>query len=201
MASPTPQYLHLEISIVEAYQRLGNSYKVADELNIAKATVLKYLKRAGVPCKPKHQHVATIISIEQAAWLAGFIDGEGYFGFATNRKGQKKRYCQLRLIIANTNKQCIDTIKQLAGGGSISCRQLSKKNPNWSDCYVIAITGNSLRHVIKHIRPYCIVKRAHLDLYDKFIADDNKSFESRLKYKEQFELLARNCFKLRLKNK
>ena len=91
-------------------------------------------------------------------------------------------------------------IKQLAGGGTIACRKLSKKNKKWSDCYTVTITGHSLTHIINHIKPFCIVKSEHVKLYEQFILEPHKSYSIRLMYKERFELLARNGFKQRYHN-
>ncbi len=178
--------------ITQSYQEGSSSVEIAKTLRISKFVVLKYLKKNNIPRRPpKYQHQNTIISPTEAAWLAGFIDGEGNVGVVSNK---------LKLTVSNANKDSIFKIRQLAGGGSINIRHNSKKNPKWSDIYNIKILGNSLRHIIHNISEYSIVKKEHMIISKKWYELlDNGQLTNNQKQliKSRLQELARDGFKIK----
>ena len=178
------------------YNQGMSSIAIARKLGIGKFTVLKYLRQEGITRRPctKHFHHHTVISDTDAAWLAGFIDGEGYIGIHGNK---------LSLSISNANQESILYVKDLAGGGSLFFKKNSAKNPKWSDICVVRIIGQSLRHIIKHVAKYCIVKKKHIILCEQWfkLQDQGKGRENKSEFRNKFKLLSRDGFKIKMLNK
>src|SRR5436853_7439102 len=69
-----------------------------------------------------------------AAWLAGFIDGEGYIGLvkhlpihaSKSRKPPTQDWYSSRLSITNTDRPVLEHIRQLIGRGTISTTSKSR---------------------------------------------------------------------------
>ena len=60
----------------------------------------------------------------QKAWLAGFIDGEGYIGITFQRNKETRKSSATPkyhpfLIIVNTNKNILDIIMDFIGDGRL----------------------------------------------------------------------------------
>ena len=99
-----------------------------------------------------------------AAYLAGFMDGEGSFSVVKTYQIKRRvdgskiksiRY-HLHVKIANTNREVLQWIAYRFGG------QISVKKPreNWKQRYDLTITGNQCTEkFILTILPYLIVKR------------------------------------------
>lgn len=65
----------------------------------------------------------------QKAWLAGFIDGEGYLGITFQRKKETRLQAASPLlhpyvVVVNTNREVLQHIRELIGDGHV---YLSKK--------------------------------------------------------------------------
>lgn len=133
-----------------------------------------------------------------AAWLAGFLDGEARIGLRRlKRQGRREQYLPI-LVVANANRNSIERARQLAGGGYL--RLAKAKSPNKSDIYWLTISHTNLRRVIDMIKPHCIIKAKHVDLYLEYmtISRSDRSLQTQLSFKNRFEMLARNGFKARL---
>ena len=100
----------------------------------------------------------------KAAYLAGFMDGEGCFSIVKTYQikrhvdGSKIRGIRyhLHIKIANTNKAVLDWIV-LHFGGQVSTKMAQG---SWKTRYDLTITGNgSMERFILSILPYLIVKR------------------------------------------
>lgn len=102
----------------------------------------------------------------KAAYLAGFMDGEGCFSIVktyqikrlvdgSKSKSKSIRY-HLHVKIANTNKDVLNWIV-INFGGQISMKQ---SHAGWRTRYDLTITGNgAMEKFILSILPYLIVKR------------------------------------------
>ncbi len=61
---------------------------------------------------------------EQKAWLAGFVDGEGYLGITFQRKKETRSqaaspHYHPYLVIANTNLPALSYIQEIVGAGKV----------------------------------------------------------------------------------
>ncbi len=107
------------------------------------------------------------------AWLAGFIDGEGYIGITfqikkeTRQSAVSPRYHPF-LIIANTNEEVLIYVKELINEGRtyILGKGLGKNKKS----YQYKLTRmDTLLGVLKDILPYLRIKRMQCELLINFI--------------------------------
>jgi len=109
------------------------------------------------------------LSPTQSAWLAGFIDGEGFIGITFQRKKENKiqsaspRYHPY-LIITNKNRDSIFFIHKLVPGGRIY--EFSPLSPVFQ--YKLS-KREVLRDLLKELKPYLIVKKRQSKLVLKYI--------------------------------
>ena len=110
----------------------------------------------------------------EKAWLAGFIDGEGYIGITFQRKKQTSTSSASPLyhpflIIVNTNKDVLLYIKQLIGGGKLYI--LRKKNShNNKKCYQFKLTKmDRLLRLLEEIDPYLKIKNKQCEFLIAFL--------------------------------
>jgi hypothetical protein len=99
-----------------------------------------------------------------AAYLAGFMDGEGSFSIVKTYQIKQRvdgskvkniRY-HLHVKITNTNKTVLDWIVEHFGGQLSNKKQVREWKPKWD----LTITGNaSMERFILAIMPYLIVKK------------------------------------------
>jgi len=99
----------------------------------------------------KYKHVNTLTS-EDAAYLAGFIDGEGTITIARSRNCYT-----IRVLVTNTDLDVLEWIKKVVGKGSI--RKTKKRYENWNDCYVWALdTTYGGKELLSQLLPYLKIK-------------------------------------------
>lgn len=82
--------------------------------------------------------IGKYMSSSEKAWLAGFIDGEGYVGITFQKKKETKTQAASPLyhpyiIIANTNRDVLTQIISMVGCGHIYL--LKKANHNQKQSY------------------------------------------------------------------
>lgn len=94
----------------------------------------------------------------QAAWVAGFFDGEGTI--SVSRGGRGGKYQSVYVSIVNTHKESIETIYSWVGAGRFSERDMSGRPKHHKQQYLWKIAAQ--RDVVefcKQILPYLIVKK------------------------------------------
>lgn len=105
----------------------------------------------------RHGTQANELSVADAAYIAGFIDGEGSI-FLEKRKNK----ASLRLSVSNTNKAVMDWIIEKIGVGVVhSGRKQSEKN---KQVHIFILSGESVETLLKQIEPYLIVKKEQAKL-------------------------------------
>ena len=104
----------------------------------------------------------------ELSYLAGFLDGEGYFCISNicTRKIQNYQQKNLRIGATNTNKDVLDWIK-FTFGGSVSYRgkPRSKKHKK---SYVWFICNQKAEDLSRELLPYLKVKRLQAEVGLKF---------------------------------
>lgn len=90
---------------------------------------------------------------DQLIWLAGFIDGEGYFGIIP----KNNRY-QCHLRIATTHKSTMQYVSMLLEA-PINFHRSSKPKENWKDNYSVSLYDKKVEGLIVAILPYLVTKR------------------------------------------
>ena len=99
----------------------------------------------------------SIMSKTTAAYLAGFLDGEGSFGI---RKSQDKYYVS-RVRATNTNKEIIEWMHK-SFGGSLYFRDF--KSETLRNAWTWTLEGKSIVLFLKKVIPYLKIKKAQAQL-------------------------------------
>lgn len=90
-------------------------------------------------------------TIRDLEWIAGFLEGEGSFGYNSG-SGQ--------VGVSQVNLEPLTRLLNLLGG-NIYPVKLNNKNPNWNDAYAWHITGSRARGVMMTVYPLMTEKRKH----------------------------------------
>ena len=119
------------------------------------------------------QRTANTMIIKDKAWLAGFVDGEGYIGINRQRKKTtRENYASFLyhpyLIISSTDKKIISNIKNITGCGWAITNKRSE--PGYKDSYQYKLTKfNDLLHILEQLHPLLKIKFKQCDLLIKYI--------------------------------
>lgn len=102
-----------------------------------------------------------------AAYIAGFIDGEGTVSVYRKRYGKVTRpnwnpFFQERVLIVQVNREPLDYILQFFPKGSIRLKK--RYDAKHKPCYVLTYTAIQAYNLIKAIHPYLIVKKTVAEL-------------------------------------
>lgn len=108
--------------------------------------------------KPK-----VILSDIQRAWLASAVDFEGTLTLVREKGGKTEngsprgyKYTPY-FIIANTNREIVEKIKELCGCGHIYTKVY--ENPKWKDIHAFRMGASGIRVILPQILPYLIIKK------------------------------------------
>ena len=128
-----------------------------------------------------------ILSAVDAAYLAGFIDGEGTITLSRKHKNENR---QLAITISNTERQILEYCLLAVGAGKITNKRTSQSHHTPSFTY--AIYNRQALTLLEQIKPYLRsykVKRAELILenYIALTPRNGKYTDELLNRKKQFE--------------
>lgn len=128
-----------------------------------------------------------IISRVDAAYLAGFIDGEGTVTLSRKHKNENR---QLAITISNTERQILEFCLLAIGAGKITNKRISKIHHTPSFTY--AIYNRQALALLKQIEPYLRsykLKRARLILenYIALTPRNGKYSEELMAKRKKFE--------------
>ena len=106
------------------------------------------------------------MTIAEAAWLAGFFDGEGSL---VVRLGERRGACACRLSIPNTDHAALVYIQKITGAGGIGKKYLRGSNHKAQWTWALN-SQRSVVDVLKQMLPFLVVKRAAaLDFLDNWV--------------------------------
>ena len=138
------------------------------------------------------------------AYIAGFVDGEGYIGIKKKirrRTNYSPCYSE-RVSVGNINKEVIDNINNLVNG-YVKYRKASKLTKN--GCWYWEVTEEKARKFLKMIYPYLIVKKPEADILKQL--SENKKETNRsgvpkenLEFREKLYLKIKEIHKYEEKN-
>ena len=81
------------------------------------------------------------INREELAWAAGFIDGEGCFGFYTyTQKGRSTLYGMIKLEVVQVDRRALDRIQKAIRVGNVT-GPYDRKNPKWTPIHHLQVYG------------------------------------------------------------
>ncbi len=127
------------------------------------------------------------LSAVDAAYLAGFIDGEGTVTLTRKHKNENR---QLAITISNTERQILEFSLKIIGAGKITNKRTSK--PHHTPSFTYAIYNRQALILLEQIEPYLHsykVKRAKLILenYITLTPRNGKYTEELMKKRKEFE--------------
>jgi hypothetical protein len=108
--------------------------------------------------------VAKEMTVADAAYLAGLIDGEGHIsGYIYSYRNET---LYIKVAIANTYKPVLDWAQEVTGVGSVTARRGSNPNPKHKLRYSWQCNAMAAESVLKQVLPYLRIKpdRAQLAL-------------------------------------
>lgn len=115
-----------------------------------------------------------LMSKKTAAYLAGLLDGEGYFGIMKEKNPHSKKGYSFNPVVkmASTNKEIVIWLKDSFGGYTETrkARENAKESYAWTLKY-----RKNLREFILLIRPYSKIKKEAIDVLLKRLSYDQKS--------------------------
>lgn len=100
-------------------------------------------------------------TLQQLAYLAGIVDGEGCFYFGKVKQGRYGNGTQwhCHLSVTNTDKRLINWLNDLFGGNSERRYRWTSKKTFCRPIYKWQASGKMLDYICPVILPYLIVKR------------------------------------------
>ena len=99
-----------------------------------------------------------ILTDEQAAYLAGLIDGEGYIGALVSKDG----YVQAGLVVINTHLGVLTWAQAITGIGTVKPK---KRVVGCKQAWRWIIGPQPARELLNRIRPYSKIKRMEMHLF------------------------------------
>ena len=104
------------------------------------------------------------LTAEQAAYLAGVIDGEGHLAIvrAVKASGGSPRFGFVAKI-TNTKREWLEELQTWIGG-RVYQTGASPKRLNSRPCFDLRLIGAEARAMLTQIRPYVRLKSRHVDL-------------------------------------
>lgn len=138
------------------------------------------------------------ITPTDAAYLAGFYDGEGSFQIqrrwhTVKENGNVYRYIGYSLYseVANTNKKVLEHILKLLGVGSIHKKVMTG---NRKEAWGFKLGGKHTLQLIEKLKPYLIVKTPIAEVclqfpYDKTVGTKDEIIVIKEKLFEEARLL------------
>lgn len=125
-----------------------------------------------MPARSKAQQ--RLMAAEEAAYIAGFIDGEGSIGIVAHNKpgniaGKDRRTPHYRLVISVTNRDLavLRWINERCGG---SCFEKLRRNAKWAPAFELRITNrDDALALLMAIKPYIKIKARQVELALAFL--------------------------------
>jgi hypothetical protein len=126
-------------------------------------------ERRGMANEP---NTNSILSKENAAYIAGIIDGEGCLSIYNTtvrskghlRSAKSGRSFCTRLQIVNTNSEIISWVHERIGG-NVFCNR--KRLPHERPIYCLTLNSNGLRWLLPQILKYAVGKRNEIEIVVK----------------------------------
>lgn len=100
---------------------------------------------------------------EQAAYMAGALDGEGHIAITKagvdNAQWRKSPRYAFVMTVTNTNKAWLEQLQQWFGG--IVKSQNKARDGRRRECYMLRFRSEEILRVLAEVSPYLIIKRRH----------------------------------------
>ena len=136
----------------------GRSYRAVTK----RAFKLGITRPSGLRCHRVPNLFETVTDCD-AAWVAGFVDGEGTIGLDSSR-GIPHAY----FAIANTNRKSLEYVREVFGYGCIA--PVKRPNPTHKDGWCYRVNAALwVEAVVRRIKPYLRIKNCQAGLVLEYI--------------------------------
>ena len=89
----------------------------------------------------------------EAAWLAGLLEGEAWFGWTTLLKGRRHRYPEIR--VSMTDKDIIERVAKLFVRSVVRIKSGKyNKSRGYKQQWIAAVTGTKTIPILESILPF-----------------------------------------------
>lgn len=113
-----------------------------------------------------------MISEAELAWLAGFLDGEGYIGIRKRRLPTGNPRYTISLDVSHTKREAVEFLQATIGG---SIQQYQRKK-GWKTTYKWRVRDKKAQEIIKQLLPYFKLKQEQAKLALE-LADHSNPFQ------------------------
>ena len=123
---------------------------------------------------------------EEAAYIAGFLDGEGHIGIVRRNYGKAHAYMRPIVQVGQVNRLPLDWICNRIGQHS-GMERRANKHPH-RDFYNLRLHAGTARWLLPQILPYLVLKRRQAEVVLEFLAMSSVSKNGRSMSAEEKDL-------------
>ena len=124
------------------------------------------------------------LSPADAAYIAGFLDGEGSISILRGKTRRGKSYrCFLAVSVSNTCREVLEWIRVLVGGGKVSenssrLHQEKVALGVWKPIYNLHWGGKKSEEILRAVYPWLRVKKGQAEIALRFRETVNRKTHS-----------------------
>lgn len=110
------------------------------------------------------------LSVAEAAYLAGFVDGEGCLTIGRTKVKESRTGLSFFAIfmVGNTDLDALTQIQRMCGNGRILMSD-KRKALGHKPMYRLDFSANQIRHLLPQVRPYLRIKHRQADIVSAFL--------------------------------
>lgn len=119
----------------------------------------------------RNTHSDRTMTATEAAYFAGFVDGEGTITVIRSRQADRRsgwKY-QPTVNVANSDLPILRWLRDTCGNGWIKSNFHKKVLAHHRTVYQLRLTANQMRHVLPQLLPYLRVKKTQAVLLLEFL--------------------------------
>lgn len=116
-----------------------------------------------------------VLTAEQAAYIAGILDGEGSITISkkNDHTGMRRGVCYRPCVsVANTNELLLLWLQATTGLGGISSKAPS--NPRHRQAWKWSVWSQQARQLLEVVSPYLLLKREQAELVLDFVRSQRR---------------------------
>lgn len=116
-----------------------------------------------------------VMSPTEAAYVAGFVDGEGTISvYRARRKESKRGYRFMPLLsVANTDFAALVAVQEMMGNGRL-IQTTNPKVDRYKIGYNLRLSPDQIRHVLPQLLPYLHIKKRQAQYVLEFLSLSKK---------------------------
>lgn len=137
-------------------------------------------------------NITNYMTPTEAAYIAGFLDGEGTICLERNKRPDGFYSYGFRISFKNTNLGVLEWIKEKIGGGGISADNRNHKV--WATAYSLKIPSSLSVETALTLLPYLVIKRQQAEMLIEY----RKQFNTK---RDQYpgDAMIKDCFYFTMK--